>query len=413
MHSYNPAALASTRHVKLGQIDKSDANWKVLDMWQRLIMVCSLLVTWQSVWGQSEVVPVPKSAANVSQLSAAAEVYHTGWGFANEAGELTGKVLCIGARGQTIPQGNATVTLSQNLQVLASGQTASDGSFSFSGVEEGVYEIATESVDCYAMFSFQVMRAVANRTPPPMLVFASSLSHARVDEVLETLWTPVDSADASNQPFESVLGPRLSAVQTQRVSLFNGRVNGQVAFANPLNVPEIHVVKVFRGGTQIASAPVDRQGRFSFIASPGPIDVVLGGSAYAVLGAELVDSTQLSALTNSSPRFVSTAMQAAPPAQTLLVPAVGGPGVDALPPPPALGAPMGVPMTPMAGGFGPWGGGTRGGFGGGGYGGGGWGAGNLAGALLGAAGLAVGIAALEDDDENGFVAPPASPVSVR
>jgi len=381
-------------------------------MWLRLMLLWSASLITPRAMAQVEVVPRPNSETVSSEPVSSAvqprQVYHSGWGYLSSAGVLTGKVYCIHGVGKLVPQVGSTVTLSQNLAVLASGTTDRDGNFSFSGLDAGVYEIATESTTCYSIHSFQALYANSSAAAQPMLVFASSLQHSKVDELLNTLWAPSDTLPPTARPFKEVMAPVIAAAQSQRVAIINGRVSGQVAFANPYNVPEAHVVKIFRNGSLLADAPVDNFGTFTFaVPAPGPIDVVLGGTAFAAFGAELVDASQLARDQQSSVQFVSANMQSPPASPTLLVPAVGGANQGATAAGPAA-IPGGIPPMAMAGGYRP-----MGSFGGGGFGGGGFGGMNglgIAGALLGGAGLAVGIAALDDDDE-GFVVDVATPVA--
>lgn len=372
-------------------------------MWLRKLICVGACLLPAVAMAQVEVVPSPSSSSTRPE-GASRQVYHSGWGFLTADGTLRGKVVCVGGNGELQPQANATVTLSRDTVPMASGQTQSDGSFAFSGVTEGVYEIAAEAPSCYAINSFQAVRGSSAQSAPAMNVYAANLQRASVDETLQSLWAP-QANQAGTRAFEEVLEPYIPATQSPRVAIVNGRVSGQVAFANPYNIAEAHVVKVFRNGSLLTSAPVDNLGTFAFsVPGPGPVDVVLGGSAYASLGVHLVDANQLSDRSQAEVNFVSLNAQT-PSASTLLIPAVGGPSQQpgAIP---GMG-PQGVPM-PLVGGFGGGGGFQGGGGSGGGLGGGGFG--GIGGALLGAAGLAVGFAALNEDDEDGFVVNQATPL---
>ena len=362
-----------------------------------------------NAWAQSELVPSP-SPISSGAVNAQTTVYHSGWGAIQSDGSLKGRVVTVGDAGSVQSQANTVVTLSKDLMVLATTQTAADGSFTLSGLTPGVYEIAAESANCYGIVSFQAVDGSQLGRAPAMDVYASSMNRASVDEVLQSLWAPQDQF-GTTRPFVELVAPLQPATQSQRVAIRGGVVTGQVAFENDRVIPEAHVVKVFKQGALMATAQVDSQGLFSFPAqTPGPVDLVLGGGAYATLGLELVDETRVSANGQKSPKFVSTmATEALAVASTLVVPAAGGSfGTDdgfLMPPPmPLAGQPI-----PMGGGFGPMGGG--GGFGGGSGGGGlGGGMGGLGG-LLGIAGIALGAVALADDDD-GFTVPPATPVVV-
>lgn len=363
---------------------------------------------------QKETLPTPTPTINATQVQSS--VYHSGWGFISDDGSLSGQVVTVEAAGVK-PQGDTAITLSKGSVVLATTHTDANGSFVLSGLTPGVYEIAAESADCYGIVSFEAVssgRNDQNTAAPVMEVYAASMRRAAVDEVLQSLWAPQDGVAldgaASHRPFEGLVEPLRPAAQSQRVAIRGGAVSGQVAFANARNIPEAHVIKVFSEGKLVATAPVDRMGRFSFpVAAAGPVDLVLGGSAYAVIGVELVeDATHLSARQTGDVRLVSMASAVA---SNLVIPAAGGPSDES---PVPLGEPLPVvdPCFPMEGGFAPCCGGfSGGGMGGGGMGGGGAGGGGMGGmgGLLGIAGLAVGVVALADDD-NGFVVPPATPV---
>lgn len=347
---------------------------------------------------QQEGVPTPTVDATQVESS----VYHSGWGYIKADGSLRGQVVTVGPAGTVKVQANAMVTLSRDLVALATTRSDADGAFSFSGLSPGVYEIAAESPDCYGVVSFEaVSSGESGSTSAAMEVYASSMGREAVDEVLQSLWAPQDGPGIG-RPFEDVVDPLQPATQSQRVAIRGGAVSGQVAFANARCIPEAHVVKVFSQGKLIATAPVDRMGKFSFPAqSPGPVDLVLGGSAYAAIGVELVeDATRLSAQQNGDVRMVSLASASAVASQ-LLVPAAGGPPDGGAGEPVPPGPPL--PGIPMEGGFAGGGGMGGGGMGGGGSGGGmGGGMGGMGG-LLGIAGLAVGVAALANNDD-GFTA---------
>lgn len=364
-------------------------------------------------FAQSEVVPTPTAQQkNASR-------FHSGWAALHPDGSLTGRAVILNGQGELSAQPHARVTLSRKLLPISTTQADADGNFKFTGLSQGVYEIASESDHSYAIVSFE---AVADRTPSVMHVYASSMPRAAVDAVLKELWAPQEEAVGTPR-FEDVMAPLIPGTQTQRVAIRGGKINGLVAFADSRNAPESHVVKAFSNGSLIDTAPVDGQGRFSLaIENPGPIDIVLGGSAYASLGFEAVDLEGLVTLQpekNQSTHLVS--MQ--DPANSLgvcdslVVPAVGC-GI-AVPPPVAVeeGLPLAsCEAAPMCGGFSPCASGYRGGgFGGGGGGGGEFGG---MGSLLGIAGIALGAVALADDDDwrddrffrdSGFNPPLATP----
>lgn len=383
----------------------------------RTLIGLGFLISAGNAWAQSELMPAPKLATGADYTQTA--VYHSGWGAIQSDGSLKGRVVTVGDAGAVQAQADAVVTLSKNLMVLATTRTAEDGSFSVSGLSPGVYEIAAESPSCYGIVSFQAVDSSQLGRAPAMDVYASTMSRANVDEVLQSLWAPQDQF-AVSRPFVELVAPLQPATQSQRVAIRGGVVSGQVAFESDRVVPEAHIVKVFKQGALVATAQVDRDGKFSFPAqTPGAVDLVLGGGAYATLGLELVDDTRVTANGKPSSKFVSAvANEALSVASTLVVPAAGGTPADDVGSPlseplPLVGEPipmMGGGFGPMGGGFGPMGGG--GGFGGGSGGGGGLGGGmGGIGGLLGIAGLAVGVVALADDDD-GFTTNLGTPVTI-
>ncbi len=359
--------------------------------------VHSFIFLGSTIFAQTEVVPIPTPSASQSTENA----FHSGWAVLQVDGSLKGRAVVLGPAGELVPQANAKITLSQNLAVLSTTQSNAEGEFTLGGLSEGVYEIASETADSFGIVSFEAVSGTS--TPTAMQVFASSMPRNAVDEVLKGMWAPQEEGIGAPK-FEDVIATMVPGTQSQRVAIRDGRIFGQVAFSDSRNIPEAHVIKVFRAGSLEATAPVDSSGMFSFpVTAPGAIDIVLGGSAYAILGFEAVDRQQLAETPSLEQRFVAAAMQDVCVADTLVVPAVG----CGTPLPPVIveeQAPLlaAAPPAPMCCGFSPSAGFRGGGFsGGGGYGGGGAGGfGSLAGGLLGAAGLAVGVAALLDDDDD-------------
>ncbi len=365
-----------------------------------------------SGFAQSELVPSPTP----QQTSTAR--FHSGWAALQPDGSLLGRAVMLGGAGNVSPQPSARVTLSRNLIPLATTQADADGNFAFAGLSQGIYEIASETDHSFAIVSFE---AVSGRQPSVMDVYASSMPRTAVDAVLKELWAPQEEG-AGTPKFEDVMAPMIPGTQSQRVAIRAGKINGQVAFADSRNVPEAHVVKAYSQGNLIDSAPVDSQGKFILtVGNPGPIDVVLGGAAYAILGFEAVEVENLAKVSGGkSLQLVSMQEQIGSlgVCDSLVVPAVGC-GI-ALPPPVIVeeGLPLAAcappAAAPMCGGFSPCAGGYRGGGfsgGGGGYGGGGFGG---IGGLLGIGGIALGAAALIDNNDNnnrdnGFRPPLATP----
>ncbi|MEO8269466.1 MAG: carboxypeptidase-like regulatory domain-containing protein, partial [Aureliella sp.] len=130
---------------------------------------------------EKEVLPTPTANAVQAQSS----VYHSGWGVLQDDGSLKGQVVTIGSGSSISPQGNATITLSKDLVVLATTRADADGSFVLTGLSPGVYEIAAESPNCYGIVSFEAVpngQNSQNASPPAMEVYATSMRRTAVDE---------------------------------------------------------------------------------------------------------------------------------------------------------------------------------------------------------------------------------------
>lgn len=364
-------------------------------MFFALFACCSLM---PAVYGQEAVLSSPSTVP----ASQAATVYHSGWAVLNADGDLDGQVVTVGSNGGSTPQADASVIL---LSPTSSMNLTTDehGHFSFPNVKPGVYEIRSAASDSYASFGLQVLPhhpEAANQ----LSVYAASMPPAMVDEVLRSLNVPQTAPAASQRRnFAPVGSPNWPLVQSQRVALTNGVVNGRLAFTVGYGLPQSHTVKLFRDGQVIDTAAVDPMGYFTVRPEgAGAYSLIVGGVGHGALGIEVVDqSAQLSSNTSGS-KLVSNNSNAL--VQDSLVFPVAMPETAPLAQQPPVEEFVGPP--PVGGGFpAPGGGGFAGG---GGAGGGGLGGLGGAGGLLGIAGLAVGVAALASDDDgfNGNLATP-------
>ncbi len=368
----------------------------------RLSAALVAMLCFSSVAGAQEAV-LPASTSIPSS-------FHSGWACLDADGNIQGHVFTLSDGGTSSPQGNAGVVLTSGNTVVAEAMTDADGRFTIKGVEPGVYGLTATSETAFAAHAVQVLPHAPETDGFVVSVYASSMSRGKVDEVLRGLWLPAPTG-ATPPAFGPLSQPAMPLQQSQRVTMRGGVVTGQLGFSSGYGVPESHVVKVFRGGSLVATAQVARDGSFSFSPeSAGVYDLVVGGVGFGSLGFEVVDESGTSVTSTSSDgksRFVSTAanvLQQGSLMVPVIMPSESGEGEgevveeEEILGPPVVGGGFAGPggFVGGGGGFGGGGGGLGGGLGG-------------AGGLLGAAGLAAGIAALADDDD-GFNQNIASPV---
>lgn len=338
--------------------------------------------------------------------SRAPTVFHSGWAALDAEGNIQGQVVTVGDNGQSSPQAGAVVEIANHGGPVASSIADDSGHFVLQGIKPGIYRLSAAGQDSFAAHGVQVLSHKPG-VDGGISVYASSLSQQKVDEILRGLFVPPPAASPSYRPFEE---PAMPIAQSQRVASSNGVVTGRLVFTHGYGDPEAHTVKVLRGGDTVDTVAVDAMGYFSFRATPGAYDVVVGGIGHGALGVEVVgDASQLTQ-SGSQGKFVAAnanlLVQETFMVPVAMPPAGGPPAGDQIIDEQLVGPPIIGGGMPVQGGFAGGGGGFSGGGGGGGLGGGLGGAGGL----LGVAGLAVGVAALADDDD-GFVVNPATPVA--
>ncbi|GIW99792.1 MAG: hypothetical protein KatS3mg111_3125 [Pirellulaceae bacterium] len=333
---------------------------------------------------------LPGGNAQVPALTPVAKLvgaFHEGWATIDGDGKLVGRVVTLSANGELVPQDQVEVRIDGMGGPIAAVTTDAEGAFELTGLRPGVYLLEAEGSGAYAAFSFQ---AVPSDSVRPMDVYAAGMQPARVRDVFRELWSP--SKGKAKPAYGEVRPDGWPVEQSPYVVAVDGMLRGQLAF--PFSVTDYTgcVVKAYQDGELVASAPVDGLARFELrLPRPGVTDLVVGGAGLSACISAVVQfgGGATAAVTESGGQFVAKRLLQ----DSLLVPVRPAPGVApeelgateeaVLPPPPVAG---------MAGGA-PIGGGGFGGAGGGGIG----GASGLGG-LLGAAGLAVGVAALSDDD---------------
>ncbi len=333
---------------------------------------------------QRSLAPVPESIAT----------YHTGWGVLTSDGELTGQVVTLNGDGSTTPQSGVEVVIEGESRVLGRAMTDQDGAYRIGGLEPGVYYLIARGPGVYASHALQL---VAGNGQVPMDIYASQMDPAKGEGLLRELWSP------NPHPREAVFGELVASPEELRQSheyvLTSGGVHGQLAFPYRSADYAGHIVRAYQKGKLVAAARVDEYARFFLpIRSSGVTDLVVGGAGFAHVSAiYLIAPEVVTAVPRRRSTMVSFhALDVNQGGRTLIVPVRPSPIIPsdrATDEGPIAGVgplgPMGgTPYAPTSGG----------GFGGGGAAGGG-GAGGL-GAILGAAGLAVGAAALSDDDDG-------------
>jgi uncharacterized membrane protein YgcG len=352
-----------------------------------------------AAYAQEELKPAP----SIVETKSVPTVYHSGWAVLDAAGNLTGKVVTVGSAGG-VAQPGAAITLRANSGKIVTGQADENGQFTIPGVEPGVYELTAASEAAFASHGIHVI-AHKEGASEGLSVFAAAVSPKVANEILRTLAVP--QAALAQPPFGPLTAPPLPIAQSHQVSMSNGIVNGRLAFTMGFGDPRAHTVQLMQNGKLIDSANVDSMGYFTVKpAGPGAYDVIVGGVGRGAVGVEIVDTTVQLSAAESNVQLV--AKKAASLIQETLMVPVAMPAAGQLPGDGELVEEF-PGALPMGGGF-PGGGGFGGGSGGG-FGGGGGGLGG-AGGLLGVAGLAVGVAALSDDDDgfNGNIGTQVVPV---
>lgn len=377
----------------------------------RIFTVLSLLALSGNYLSAQELLPAAPSetgapsSAGLSSWVQDEGTYHSGYASLRPDGSVHGKVTAYDDTNQLAPVADALVTIRKDKSIVDSVSADENGNFVVEGLAAGVYELIAETNDSFAAYAFQAVPVTATDDSTLMNVYAATMSRADVERSLREAWAPrTASMEMMPVAFQELQEPALpDAPQTPRVKAVGGLVQGQVAFPHTLSDYRGHIVNVYSDGKLIATEAVDALGQFALPVGPGVIDVLVGGTGYyGAYGVEVVaDDTEVAANNASGERFV-TAKSNNLVADKLFIPVI--PNGDVVqntneeivmdqPMDPLLGPPIGPPMGGAPAGGGGFGGGG-GGFGGGG------GAGAGIGGGLGIAGLAVGVAALADNDDG-------------
>ncbi len=349
---------------------------------------------------------LPAAPASVLDAQQEATVYHSGWAVLDASGSLAGQVVTLGSAGELRAVADAAVELTSVNGSTFAGKTDASGHFVLPKIAPGVYQLKSAGNSSFATFGIQVMAHKPGAQLEGFSVYASSVAPSKAEQILRALAVPASNGNAP--AYGALIEPPTPIVQSQRVALTNGSIEGRLAFSMGYGAPQVHTVKLLQGGEVIDTAAVSPMGLFTVKPNgPGVYDVIVGGIGRGVLSVEVVDDSVRLTSTENGVKLVSSNANLAVQASLMVPVAMPASGSSEQPPVPAddfVGAP------PLGGGFGAPGGFSGGGFGGGGGGGLGGGLGG-AGGLLGVAGLAVGVSALASDDDgfNGNLATPVAP----
>ena len=265
----------------------------------------------------------------------------------------------------------------------------------------GAYAFVAQGDYTFATFGIHVL-PVGSGSSPSFEAYASSVSPAKARELIADNWVPTQSV-ASKIFQKDPLGDRRIVTSSPKILLQNGDLLGQMSGAGQRIAEQDltgNIAHVFQGGQNVASAPVGRDGKFRIIGLlAGVYDlVVVGEDGTAVMGFEAVGPRPITDnQSTGNARFVAfqdsanaiNAEMADPMDLNQISEEIPGPAIEDSG---ILIPGFGQPMMGGGGGGGSGFGGGSGGGGGGGLGGGG------VGGLLGIAGLAVGVAALSQND---------------
>lgn len=342
------------------------------------------------------------------------------WVRLNEEGVVAGKLSVLTADGLTESRVGAQMMVTSGGKVVAETTTGTDGSFEFADLQPGTYALQTRGDYTLAALALHVLPSDSTHLTNDLEVYASVIAADRATELLAGDLVPAELESSGDTYYrfhtKDPLAGQREFNNSHRVVLRDGSLIGRVSRPGWTYAEQDlrgTVAQVVREGVVVGKAAVDRDGFYQVDnLQPGVYDLfVSGDDGFAVLSFEAVSANEPVAQGDKQVRFVTT--QSGLVTDTLSTEMIQqgefGACFD------CGGMTAGVEPCVDCGmdpGLGMYGGGYAGGFGGGGGGfggGGGGGFGGLGGlgGLLGAAGLAVGIAALADDDDPDFATPVA------
>jgi hypothetical protein len=357
------------------------------------------------------------------------------WVRLGATGIIAGKLLVLSESGQTEGRVGAKVLVSKDGQAIMETITDEGGSFELTGLKPGTYAIQSRGDYTFAAYALHVLPADATHLSADLEIYASVIPEERAAELLAGDLVPSDLQSAGEEYYRSFSKDPIASERkfnnSHKIVLRDGTLVGRVSRPGwTFGEQDLTgtVAQIVQDGKVIAKSAVGQDGYYAIRnVQPGVYDLFVNGDdGFAVLSFEAVAASESVAQNSSGVRMVATQMGMA--SDCLSCELIQAPEMNACstcapiaPPMPmieqvvAVNDPCGLPVDACGCGAAPaCGGGYAGGFGGGmGGGGGGFGGGGGLGGiggLLGIAGLAVGVAALADDD-SGFNVNVATPIN--
>lgn len=320
------------------------------------------------------------------------------WVSLNAAGALEGKVNGLNSAGELESLADVSVALILDGKQVAQAITNQDGGFAFAGIAPGTYALVAKSDSAFSTYALHVLGSGAS-LQTSLTVYAANLGEEKTRELIDANWIPDASTSLSyyRNHQQDPLAESRKFNDSHRIRLQNGNLVGRVSRPGWVYSDQDlsgSVAHVLKNGEVVGTAAVKKDGYFTVAGlEPGVYDLFVGGDdGIAVVGFQAVDGESTAQTAGEGSLLVSAqAGYSDTLCCEMVQPVMSGPVQEVV---------MGDPV--MGGGFAAPGGGGGGGFGGrGGFGGGGGGGGLRGGGiggLLGIAGLAVGVAALSNND---------------
>ncbi len=368
-------------------------------------------LTSSSINAQEEVKPAV-SIVEQAKSGLINQLHQREWVQLDARGQVNGRLGVLDMAGEFVPKASVKITVSQSDKVVQEVVTGQDGKFSMNGLATGTYAFTCRSAGAFAAYALHVLpHNSSGKLSSHLEVVASIVGDKGAEEIVRSHAIPNEiAATTYYRSFQrDPLADAREFSDSPAISLrADGRLVGRVSKPGwSFSEQDLtgNVAHILQRGNLVAHVPVSKDGYFEVPGfKPGVYDLIVAGDdGVAALGFEAVSPEQKLAEKKGNSRFVS--MQGAAPVDSLCCemveqPCCGGEVISET-----------VVGAPMDGGFvagGGFAGGGGGGFGGGGGGGGGLGGIGGLGGLLGIAGLAVGVAALADDDDANNL--PVTPV---
>ncbi len=387
--------------------------------------LCLLLVALSfNAHGQELESVIERSVEGVDSAEHINFLHQREWVRLGANGIVDGKLLVLSSEGSTDTRIGAKVIVSRDGKAILETTTDGSGAFQLGGLEPGTYAIQCRGDYTFAAYALHVLPANAKHLSSDLEIYASVIPAARANELLAGDLVPVELSTGRDEYYrthdQDPIAEDRKFNNSPKVVLRKNALVGRVsrpgwAFAEQ----DLRgtVAQIVQDGVVVGKTSVGKDGYYEIAdVKPGVYDLfVTGDDGFAVLAFEAIAAGDEPVATKAGGvRMVS--MQVGMVSDCLCCELVQQPEITACstcgPPVPVIEEvvsivePCGCGQDPCGCGGAPvCGGGYAGGFsGGGGYGGGGGGGGfGGIGGLLGVAGLAIGVAALADDDNgNGF-----------